>query len=678
MPVTFSRLFLSAALVCVLVCVQAPAVHAEEDALISRDVLFGNPDRAGLQLSPDGTALAFLAPLDGVMNIWVAPLDDTGAARAVTADKGRGIQRYRWCYDNRHLLYLQDDAGNENWRLNALDLITGAVRHLSPESGVTARIEGLSPQFPGEALVALNDRDPRFHDIHRVEIATGKKKLVQQNDGFLGFITDDAFRVRFAARPTPTGGNALFRKNAEGAWEPWQEAGPEDAMTTGPMGFDKSGKLLYMRDSRGRDTAALTIVDLTSGESTVLFESKKADIAGLSVHPTEKYIEAVSVNYERAEWTILDPRMKADFERLGKVDDGDPQLASRSLDDKHWIVAFTRSDGPVRYFHYDRDTQKARFLFTNRTDLEKVQLARMEPVQIKSRDGLTLVSYLTLPRGVARKDLRPEKSLPLVLLVHGGPWARDRWGYNPLHQLLANRGYAVLSVNFRGSTGFGKAFLNAANLQWGRKMHDDLLDAVEWAVAQGIADPQKVAIMGGSYGGYATLIGLTLTPDTFACGIDIVGPSNLNTLIATIPPYWSAMRKMFATRVGDPDTEAGRKLLKDRSPLTHVANIKRPLLIGQGKNDPRVKEAEAQQIVDAMMERQIPVTYVLYPDEGHGFRRPANSKSFFAIVEAFLSQNLGGRYEPFGDDLVGASLQVPVGGLWVPGLGEALKRRATK
>jgi len=668
-----ARHLVAAALLAVVMTLSPSRAAAADDALIRRDVLFGNPDRASVRVSPDGTALSFLAPRDGVMNVWVAPLADPAAARAVTADTGRGISRYLWCHDNRHLLYLQDEGGNENWRLHALDLVTGAVRHLSPEKGVTARIEEVSPRFPDEVLVSLNDRDPRFHDLYRIAIATGERTLVQQNDGFAGFVTDDDYRVRFGVRPMQTGGMAYLRKDAQGQWQAWQEVGPDDAMTTGPMGFDKSGRLLYMRDSRGRNTAALTIVDLETQESTILFESEKADVDGLSVHPTEQYVEAVSVDYERTEWTILDPRMKADFDVLAKVDDGDPQLASRSRDDRHWIVAFTRSDGPVRYVHYDRTTKEARFLFTNRAALESVALAPMRPVQIKSRDGLTLVSYLTLPRGAAGEDARPAKPLPLVLLVHGGPWARDHWGYNPLHQLLADRGYAVLSVNFRGSTGFGKEFLNAANLQWGRAMHDDLLDAKAWAVAQGIADPDKVAIMGGSYGGYAALAGLTMTPAAFACGVDIVGPSNLNTLIGSIPPYWTPLRRMFALRVGDPDTPEGRKLLEERSPLTHVANIAKPLLIGQGRNDPRVKESEAQQIVDAMLAREIPVTYVVYPDEGHGFARPANNISFFAVVEAFLAKVLGGRHQPIGDDFAGATLEVPTGRGYVPGLDEALK-----
>ena len=643
---------------------------AEEDALIARDLLFGNPDRAAVRISPDGSLLSYLAPLDGVMNVWVAPVEEVAAARAVTADKGRGIRRYRWCFDSRRLLYLQDEGGNEDWQVKVLDLVTNRVKSLSPAKGVAARISGLSRKHPRHVILSINDRDPRLHDLVKVDLVTGTSERILENPGFGGFVLDDEYRVRFALRPTPSGGHMLMQRAEDGSWKPFMEVGQEDALTTGPLGFDKTGRLLYLRDSRGRDTAALKVLDLDSKEEPVLLAADdRADIASVSFHPTEKYVEAVSVNHARVEWSVLDKRMQADMDAFRKVDDGDPSIASRSEDDNTWIVVSTRSDGPARYYLYDRPSKTARLLFTNRTALETLPLAVMRPVIVKARDGLDLVCYLTMPRQVER---RPAKPLPLVLTVHGGPWARDSWGYNPVHQWLANRGYAVLSVNFRGSTGFGKRFLNAANLQWGRAMHDDLLDAVAWAEKQGIADPKRVAIMGGSYGGYAALVGLTMTPDRFACGVDIVGPSNLNTLLASIPPYWKPMLDMMAVRVGDPRTEEGRKLLAERSPLTHVANIRKPLLIGQGKNDPRVKEAEAQQIVDAMKQRGIPVTYALYPDEGHGFRKPENSKSFWAIVETFLAETLGGRAEPFGNDLKGASLQVPAGAEHVPGLAEAL------
>ncbi|MDA1193861.1 MAG: S9 family peptidase [Planctomycetota bacterium] len=650
------------------------AVAAAEDApLIPRRTLFGNPDRANVTVSPDGSLLGFLAPLDGVMNVWIAPLEEPAAAVAVTHDTGRGIRRYQWCHDNRRMLYLADEGGNENWTLHAIDLVTRRSRALTPTTGVAARIEGLSPKRPRHVLVGLNARDPRLHDLHEIDLVTGASTLVVENPGFGGFLVDDDYQARFASSLTPDGGSKILRKAADGSWQPFATIGQEDALTTGPRGFDKSGRLMYLLDSRGRNTAALTAVDLESDEpAVVLAADDRADVADVVFHPTERYVQAVSINHARTEWTILDKSMAEHFEVLAKVDDGDLSLTSRSLDDRTWIVASSRSDGPVRYYHYDCKAKLARFLFTNRPALEGLALAPMRPVVVKARDGLDLVCYLTLPLGVER---RPEKPLPMVLLVHGGPWARDSWGYNPMHQWLANRGYAALSVNFRGSTGFGKAFLNAANLQWGRTMHDDLLDAVAWAEKQGIADPARVAIMGGSYGGYATLIGLTLTPERFACGVDIVGPSNLQTLLASIPPYWKPMLDMFASRVGDPRTEEGRALLAERSPLTHVEHITKPLLIGQGKNDPRVKEAEAQQIVDAMVQRGIPVTYALYPDEGHGFQRPENSRSFFAIVEAFFARTLGGRAEPFGADLEGASLEVPEGAAHVPGLAEALGKR---
>ncbi|MDQ3232438.1 MAG: S9 family peptidase, partial [Pseudobdellovibrionaceae bacterium] len=334
------------------------------------------------------------------------------------------------------------------------------------------------------------------------------------------------------------------------------------------------------------------------------------------------------------------------------------------------------SDGPARYYRYDRPSKKAEFLFSNRPALEKLQLPELRPIIIPAQDGLKLVSYLTVPLSAdSDRDGRPSQPLPLVLLVHGGPWARDSWGYNGQHQWLANRGYAVLSVNFRGSTGFGKKFVNAGNFEWAGKMHQDLLDAVDWAVQEKIADPQKVAIFGGSYGGYATLVGLTFTPDRFACGVDIVGPSNLNTLLESLPPYWQPMIEQFTKRVGNPKTEEGRKLLADRSPLHRAGAIKKPLLIGQGANDPRVKQAEADQIVKAMQEKKIPVTYALYPDEGHGFAKPQNRLSFNAIAESFLSSCLGGAHEPIGDDLIGSSLQVPTGVEHVPDLAQALKER---
>ncbi len=642
--------------------------------LIPREVLFGNPDKAGGQLSPDATQLAFLAPVDGVLNIWVGPADRPDAAKAITHDKGRGIRQYFWAYDSRHILYLQDRGGDENWRVYCVPAAGGEVRDLTPFEGVQAQIEAVSRKFPAEILVGLNNRDPQLHDVYRVNILTGDRQLVLQNEGFANLILDDDYAVRFGQKMTPDGGSELLERTAGGEWKPFARIGPEDSLTTGPAGFDKTNKILYLLDSRGRDTGALTTVELATGKQTVVAEHPRADVDDVMVHPTERTIQAVAFSIERKEWRILDPSIAPDFAYLKTVAPGDFEITSRSLDDRHWLVVYLQDDGPARYYHYDRGAKKAKFLFTNRKALEAHKLAKMHPVTIKARDGLDLVSYLTLPPGSdPDHNARPAAPLPMVLFVHGGPWARDDWGYNPYHQWLANRGYAVLAVNFRGSTGFGKRFVNAGDKEWAGKMHDDLLDAVNWAIAEKIAHPQKVAIMGGSYGGYATLVGLTFTPEVFACGVDIVGPSSLVTLIESIPPYWKPMLDLFTARVGDPRTPEGRKSLLDRSPIQYVDRIRRPLLIGQGANDPRVKQAEADQIVAAMQQKNIPVTYVLFPDEGHGFARPPNNMAFNAITEAFLSRHLGGRFEPIGDDFTGSSVQVKTGAEGVPGLVEALR-----
>jgi dipeptidyl aminopeptidase/acylaminoacyl peptidase len=652
--------------------VNEPSKAATDDStlpLIPRKLLFGNPDRAAARISPDGRRLAFLAPVDGVLNVWVAPIDKPAAARAVTHDKLRGIRTYHWAYTNEHLVYLQDVGGDENWHVYLVDLAAGETIDLTPLEEVNAQIAAMSHRRPGEIIVALNDRNPNVHDLHRIEFDSRQRELIEKNtENFTDYVVDDDFRVRFASRMLPDGSSELVRKEGD-RWTNFTTVPQEDTLTTHAIGFDKSGDVLYLVDSRNRDTGALTSWNLKSGKQTELARNDRADVGEVLVHPTENTIDAVSFNYLKKEWEPLDDSVKADLDYLQTVAHGEISIASQSLDNRRWIVAFLLDDGPVKYYRYDRDDRKARFLFNNRDDLEGRPLARMESVVIKSRDGLNLVSYLTLPPGN-----KPGRPLPMVLDVHGGPWARDIWGFNPLHQWLANRGYAVLSVNFRGSTGFGKRFTNAGNREWAGKMHDDLLDAVEWAVEQKIADRDRIAILGGSYGGYATLVGLTFTPEVFACGIDIVGPSNILTLLSTIPPYWQPMVQMFKDRVGDFTSRDGKAFLEDRSPLSHVDRIARPLLIGQGANDPRVKQAEADQIVRLMKQKKIPVTYVLYPDEGHGFARPENRLSFNAVAEAFLAEHLGGRYEPVGDDFAGSSITVPAGADGVPGLKEALPK----
>jgi dipeptidyl aminopeptidase/acylaminoacyl peptidase len=658
-----------------LLLVTASAVPSFADVpLIPRATFFGNPDKAGAQISADGKRISYLAPVDGVLNIWVAPANDIKSAKPVTQDRGRGIRQYFWAFDNKHLVYLQDKNGDENDHVYRVVPETGEVKDLTPVEGVKATLAGISHRRPNEVLVGLNDRNKQLHDLYSVNIQSGERTLVIKNDRYLGFLADDDFNPRLALGIGPDMKMQVFRSKDGKTFDHAFSVGAEDFMTTQPIGLDKAGTSFYLLDSRGRDKSALKKIDINNLSEQVIAEGDKAEIGGALLHPTERTVQAYAETYTKTEWHALDPAVKVDFETLRKVAEGEFSVTSKTLDDRKWVVGFVRDDGPARTYLYDRDSKKATFLFSNRKALEGKKLSKMTPVVIKSRDGLELVSYLSLPPDVkVSKAGRPSKPLPMVLFVHGGPWARDSWGFNPVHQMLANRGYAVLSVNYRGSTGFGKKFINAADKEWAGKMHDDLIDAVDWAIAQGVTEPDKVAIAGASYGGYATLVGLTFTPDRFACGVDIVGPSSLNTLMKNVPPYWMPLMPILKHRVGDAGTEEGRKFLDERSPLNHVSKIRKPLLIGQGANDPRVKKLEADQIVKAMKDKSLPVTYVLYPDEGHGFQKPENNLSFFAVVEHFLNRHLGGRTEPVGDAFKGSSIQVPEGADQVSGVKEALE-----
>lgn len=657
------------------------AIAADDVPLIPRAKFFGNPEKARARISHDGKRLAYIAPVEGVLNVWVSTDDKPANAKPITFDKHRGVTNYMWAYTNQHILYTQDKNGDEDNHVYAINLDSGKITDLTPIEKIAAEIEGFSEDFPEEILVGINDRGERhFHDIYRINIKTGERKLIQENPGLAGFLIDEDYRVRFGMTFSPAGGQVYVQKvddakKPEDAWKPYLEIGLTDAMTTSPAGFNKEGDKLYFIDSRNRNTAALKLIDIKTGKEELLAEDPRADISGAIAHPTKKTVQAVSYTYTRTQWKILDPAIQPDFDYLKTVADGELQITGRTLDDKRWTVAFLMDNGPVKFYIYDRAPErKVTYLFTSNPELEKLPLVKMHPQVIKSRDGLDLVSYLTLPKGSdADGDGRPDQPLPMVLNVHGGPWARDDWGYDPEHQLLANRGYAVLAVNYRGSTGFGKAFINAADKQWAGKMHDDLIDAVNWAVEQKIAKKDKVAIMGGSYGGYATLVGLTFTPDVFACGVDVVGPSSLITLLSNPPPYWMPFMPVMKVRVGDHQSDEGKKFLESRSPLHFVDKIKKPLLIGQGANDPRVKQPEADQIVKAMNDKKIPVTYVLFHDEGHGFSRPQNRFAFYAVTEGFLAQHLGGRFEPIGSAFEGADFSVPSGQDQVPGLAEKLK-----
>ncbi len=641
--------------------------------LIDRDTLFGNPTRSTVRLSPDGTKIAYRAPEKDVMNVWVAPADNLDAARAVTHDRDQGIQWFNWAHNNEDILYSQDEDGNEQWHVYAVDVESGETRDLTPWDNIKASIQELSPQYPNEILCSVNKRNPKYHEIYRIDLETGESERIQDNEQFAGFVTDDDFDVRFAQKSRPDGGTTWMRPDGEGGWTTFMKLSRADAMSTQPVSFNKEGDVAYLFDSRGRDTAALTAVDLESGDKKVLFETDEADVNHLEQHPKTKDVQAASYTYARENWHALDDSFGEKLETLQNLHEGNVNIVSRTHDNSRWIVAYEQDDGPLRYYRFDADEQESEFLFVHRPELKDLPLAEMEPVTIESRDGFDLVNYLMLPPWKTDDSGEVEEPLPLIIKVHGGPWWRDKWGWDPVMQWLANRGYAVMSVNFRGSTGFGKEFLNAGNKEWGRKMHHDILDARQWAIDQGLTTDDQVAIYGGSYGGYATLVGMTMTPDKFVAGVDLFGPSNLITLIEAIPPYWKPIRSMFTTRVGDPSTEEGRKLLKERSPIQYVDQIKHPLLIGQGANDPRVKPQESEQIVSAMQEKKLPVTYAYYPDEGHGFRRPENRMSFYAVTEHFLAEHLGGRAQALeGSGFEESSLHVPTGAGEIPSLTKRL------
>src|SRR5579875_1112186 len=619
--------------------------------LIPRRVLFGNPERVSPSISPDGRYLAWLAPsrpagrehgAGGVLNVWVAPAGgELSEARVVTDDSERGIRFYSWAPDSRHLLYLQDAGGDENWRLYDVDVVSGARRDLTPYEGAQARLLASEPSHRDEVLVGLNKDNPQLHDVYRLHLGTGELRKEVENPGFVEWLADHDLVVRAGARMEADGSLTLFvRDSADSEWRELLRVGADDALASQLLAFGAGGRSVLAITPAGSETARLVEVGLGPGEQTlsVLAEEAGADSVAARLHPLTKRPQVAVFAKERLGYIPLDASVTADLERVRALHHGDLFFAGGDEADRNWLVGFTNDTGPVPYFLFDRATGNARFLFDHQPELARYELAPMEPFSFTARDGLVVHGYATFPPGAGRRGL------PAVLAVHGGPWARDMWGFDPNAQWLANRGYLCLQVNYRGSTGYGKSFLNAGDREWGGKMHDDLIDALEYAIDQGWADRERVAILGGSYGGYAALVGAAFTPEVFCCAVDLVGPSNLKTLIETIPPYWAPMVSQFHRRVGDPETEA--EFLWSRSPLSRAKDIRAPLLIAQGANDPRVKQAESEQIVAALREAGIEHEYMLFPDEGHGFAKPENRLRFYAAAERFLARHLGGRFEP--------------------------------
>jgi dienelactone hydrolase len=612
--------------------------------LIPRSVLFGNPERTSPHISHDGTQLGWIAPRDGVLNVWVAPIDesdgvDWAAARAVTDDTDRGIRMFGFAWDGRHLLYVQDVGGDENWRLYDVDLVTGERRDLTPFEKIHAQIIGSSKRRPTEVLVGINADNPQLHDVYRLDLVTGNLVKEIENPGYAGWLADEDLVVRCALAPLPDGSlDVLVRDSASADWRTLLTIPAEDVTSSDVVSFSGDGTSLLMISAAGSDTSRLTRVDLATGATTVLAEDPEADVAGAMLDPDTRDPQIVMILKDRMTYVVLDPSVEDDLKAIRGLHPGDPMFLGRDEADQTWLVGFTVDAGSLTFYMYDRPSKSGRLLFEARPALSSYTLAAMEPFSFTARDGLEIHGYVTFPPGQEGRS-----NLPAVLDVHGGPQVRDSWGYNPEAQWFANRGYLCVQVNYRGSTGYGKAFVNAGDREWGGKMHDDLIDAVSYVTAAGWADPSRVAIYGGSYGGYAALVGAAFTPDVFRCAVDIVGPSNLKTLLETIPPYWAPMIAQLYRRVGNPETDA--EFLWSRSPLSRARDIRIPLLIAQGANDPRVKQAESEQIVAALTEAGIEHEYLLFPDEGHGFAKPENRIRFYTAAERFLARYLGGRYE---------------------------------
>jgi dipeptidyl aminopeptidase/acylaminoacyl peptidase len=633
-----------------------------QSALPARRVFFENSDYTNVRLSPDGRHLAYVAPLDRVLNLWIAPAASPERGQPLTRVRDRNISTdIHWAYTSRHVVFFQERGGDENWRASSADIATGVIVPLTPPRGVQAYVQDSDHRFSDEMLFRHNARDKRLFDLHRINVVNGRSRLVYENRDYVEMLTDSRFQLRLAVRYA-SDGSAEWVERRGGAWIPFMTVPLSDVDATSLLDFSDDGNTLYMLDSRGRDKAAVVAIDMTTRQAKVLAEDDEADIVEVDFEPrTRRPLAALAIK-DRRRWHAIDPAAAADLDRLARYGAGDPDLVSRS-DDNNYVTAFLERDAASgEYVIIDRTAGAVRRLFVQRAALAALELRPMQPIDIPARDGLALNGYLTMP---ATAGAQP---CPMVLVVHGGPYDRDLWGFSATHQWLASRGYAVLSVNYRGSTGFGKAFVTAADREWGGRMHDDLIDAVDWAVGRGFADRKRVAIWGGSYGGYSALWAATRTPEVFACIVDQFGIANLITFMATIPPYWGPWFSVWTNRLADPHTKEGRAFLRERSPITHIEHVRRPILIAQGLRDVRVVAAESQQMVAALKARGIPVTYLTFADEGHGFERPENRLAFAAVAEAFLAKHLGGVAQPIGADLAGSTIRTETGSELIPGL----------
>jgi dipeptidyl aminopeptidase/acylaminoacyl peptidase len=647
-------LFIRNALLLMIVFVAMPLAKAQQGQLpplIDRELFFGDPEIAGAQLSPDGKYISFIKPYKNTRNVWVKGIDEPfDKAKPVTADTRRPIPGYFWTRDSRFILFVQDQAGDENYNVYAVNPAdppaagadVPAARNITGAKGVRTALYSLPRTDPDVLYMGLNDRDPAWHDLYRVKISTGERTLIRKNtERITSWIFDLKDQLRLATRAADNGDTEVLRVDESGFTKVYSCNVLE---TCGPVRFQKDGRHVYMITNKGEgiDLVRLTSFDPATGKEELVESDplNRVDFGGVVFSEVSDELVATSYVDDRVRIYFRDKGFKKDYELVRKrLGDLEISFGSHTKDERLWIVGAGSDIEPGSTYIFDRKTKKLTLQYRVREKLVRDYLVPMKPIRYKSSDGLEIPAYLTLPKGV------PAKSLPLLVTPHGGPWARDTWGYRASAQFYANRGYAVLMPNFRGSTGYGKKFLDAGNKEWGGKMQDDLTWGVKYLVAEGVADPKRIGITGGSYGGYATLAGVTFTPDLYAVAVSIVGPSNLITLMESIPPYWEPIRKTFHVRMGDPTTPDGKAQLERQSPLNSADKIKTPLLVVQGANDPRVKKAESDQIVVALRDRGFPVEYIVAPDEGHGFARPVNNMAMFALSEKFLAKYLGGRYQ---------------------------------
>ncbi len=643
--------------------------------LIPRKILFDTL-RVDPKLSPDGKWIAFVLTQKGVPNIWLMSSRGSPDRHQISHETGRGVYVFSWANDSRHLIIAKDGDGDEKWQLFSANIESKKWMNISPFEDAETRISAFSCESPSEIVIESNGRTSRFFDLYRVNVATGSVVLHELNNQYTWIYVDQYLRPRLAELRTENGGVNYNVSDGDGVWDHFFSVSPEDETTTRPFRsfevsntFNADATEIYAMDSRGRDTAALVAWNLNDGVSRQIAEDRLSDISRVWIEHQSQEIFAYERYYDRPTLVSLRETDRQDFEYIRSVEDSHFSIVSQTADNESWIVRFHGPENPGSYVVFNRKSRKIGNIDLEQPTFEQHQLGSMHPTLIASRDDLNLVTYVTLPPSTqVRGEDRPDSPLATVVLVHGGPWTRDVFEFDPWIQLLANRGYAVLSINFRGSSGFGKSFLNAGNQEWGGKIFDDIEDGIAWSIQNGITDPDKIAIMGASFGGYATLVGLTRLPKLFACGIDLFGVSNLTSFLETIPPYWKEYKSMWRTRVGDPLESAGAKLLRDHSPFFHIDKLTSPVLIAQGANDPRVVKQESDQMAQALEKNALEVVYMVFPDEGHAFVRTPNLLSFVAGVEIFLRKHLGGNCEPIGHDIVGSSITVPIGNRYLPDL----------